>query len=156
MPRFSNPSFVPSLKDARYWSLDWIAENGIQGPFAYVILLKYEGGYKVLGQFATATGAFDDRRRLVEETGCRSYFLRAVRVSPAESPVVVGPGHPESREDLDRFRDALSTGDETLITSAELPAYRQWAARTVQDRPSYRRVDRDAPRFNPLRNQAPF
>jgi hypothetical protein len=136
MPRFTAPGFVTSLKQARYWSLDWISENGVEGPFKYVVLLKADSGYKVCGEYATATEAFDDRRRLVEETGVRSYFLRAVRVVPVE---VVGPGHPESREDLDRFRDALNTGDETLIAPQELPAFRSWATQTIESRPEYRR-----------------
>lgn len=54
MPRFFSPRTCPSLKEARYWSLDWISENGIQGPFEYVVLLKSEEGYKVMGQYATA------------------------------------------------------------------------------------------------------
>jgi hypothetical protein len=151
MPRFTEPRFVASLKDARYWSLDWISENGIQGPFRYVVLLKQDGGYQVLGEWATATEAFEDRRNLVAETGTRSYFLRAVRVG-----VVVRPGDPETREDLDRFRDALNTGDESLIASEELPAYRQWAARTIEDRLEYQRVDRDAPRFVDTHGEVPF
>jgi hypothetical protein len=137
MPRFITPSFVASLKDARYWSLDWCVENNIEGPFNYVILRKQEGGYKVYAQWSTATEAFEDRRRLVAETGERSYFLRAGRVVPVEECVVVGPGHPESREDLDRFRDALATGDESLIPSAELGTFRQWATKEIEDRPEY-------------------
>jgi hypothetical protein len=144
MPLFSTPGFVPSLKEAKAWSLDWIAENSIQGPFEYLILLKTDGGYQTHGRFATATEAFDARRQLVADTGIRGYFLRAVRVQPVE---VVGPGHPDSREDLDRYRDALATGDESMLEPGEVPAYRQWAARTIQDRPAYQRVDRDAPRF---------
>ena len=139
MPRFTNPNFVPSLKDARYWSLDWISENGIEGPFHYVVLLKSDTGYNVLGEYATATEAFEDRRRLVEETGTRSYFLRAVRVRPVE---VVGPNHPESREDVDRWRDALRTGDETLVEPAELASYRHWAAQEIQSRPLYQPTSR--------------
>jgi hypothetical protein len=137
MTRFTTPSFVASLKDARYWSLDWCVENNIEGPFNYVILRKQEGGYKVFGQYATATEAFDDRRLLVAETGDRAFFLRAVRVVPVEECVVVGPGHPESREDLDLYRDALATGDESLIPSAELGTFRQWAAKEIEDRPAY-------------------
>ncbi len=136
MPRCTPSGYVASLKQARYWSLDWIAENSIEGPFKYVVLLKADGGYNILGEYATASEAFDDRRRLVEETGVRSYFLRAVRVVPDE---VVEPGHPEAREDLDRFRDALNTGDETLIESCELPAFRSWASQTIESRPEYRR-----------------
>lgn len=131
MARFTAPSFVASLKDARYWSLDWIAENGIQGPFNYVVLLKKQGGYSVLGQWATASEAFDDRRRLVAETGNRSYFLRAVRVVPIEECIVVGPDHPDSREDLDRFRDALATGDDSLIAPEEFGSYQQWVSREI-------------------------
>jgi hypothetical protein len=128
MPLFTTPGFVSSLKQARYWSLDWISENSIEGPFHYVILLKADGGYQVHGEFATATEAFDARRELVAETGTRSYFLRAVRVG-----VVVRPGDPETREDLDRYRDALASGDETLIPETELPTYRSWAARSDHD-----------------------
>jgi hypothetical protein len=131
MARFTNPSFVASLKDSRYWSLDWIAENGIQGPFAYVVLLKKQGGYSVLGQWATASEAFDDRRLLVAETGNRSYFLRAVRVVPIEECIVVDASHPDSREDLDRFRDALATGDDSLIASEEFGSYQHWVSREI-------------------------
>jgi len=137
MPRFITPSFVASLKDARYWSLDWCVENNIEGPFNYVILRKQEGGYKVYAQWSTATEAFEDRRRLVAETGERSYFLRAVRVVPVEETIVIGPDSPESREDLDRFRDALATGDESLIALGELGSFRSWAAKEIQDRPAY-------------------
>ena len=156
MPRYIDPGFCPSLKEARYWSLDWIAENGIAGPFNYVVLLKGDSGYKVMGQYATASEAFDDRRRLVEETGIRSYFLRAVRVVPIEEQVVVGAQHPESKEDLDRWRDALNSGDESLIPEAELPAFRSWAASTIENRPAYQPVDRDAPRFSSTHGEIPF
>jgi hypothetical protein len=147
MPRFISPGFVSSLKDARYWSLDWVKEQNIAGPFAYVVLLKDGNGYRVFGQYATATEAFDDRRLLCEEHGFRGFFLRAVRVVPVEECVVIDGTHPESREDLDRWRDALATGDESLVPSQEQNSFRQWAARTVQDRTAYRRVDRNAPRF---------
>ena len=156
MPRYDDPGFCHSLKEARYWSMDWIAENGIQGPFEYVVLLKSDNGYKVMGQYATASEAFDDRRRLVEETGTRSYFLRAVRVYPIDTCEVIGPGHPESKEDLDRWRDALSTGDESLVPEAELPSFRTWAAQTIENRPAYQRVDRDAPRFAGAHGEIPF
>jgi len=92
MPRYVTPGYVSSLKQARYWSLDWIAENGIAGPFQYVVLLKADGAYKVIGQYATATEAFEDRRLLVEETGIRTYFLRAVRVMPVEETEVPKAG----------------------------------------------------------------
>ena len=139
MPRYITPGYVSSLKQARYWSLDWIAENGIAGPFQYVVLLKADAAYKVIGQYATATEAFEDRRLLVEETGIRTYFLRAVRVMPVDDTEVVDALHPESREDLDRWRDALDTGNEDLISSAELPSFRCWAASTIENRPEYRR-----------------
>jgi hypothetical protein len=147
MSRFISPGFVSSLRDARYWSLDWVKEQNIAGPFAYVVLLKDGNGYRVFGQYATATEAFDDRRLLCEEHGTRSFFLRAVRVVPVEECIVIDGTHPESREDLDRWRDALATGDETLVPTEEQNSFRQWAARTIEDRPLYQRVDRDAPRF---------
>lgn len=137
MPRYVNPGFVPSLKEARYWSLDWISENGVAGPFSYVVLLKADGGYKVYGEYATATEAFEDRRRLVEETGTRSFFLRALRVQPVEDTVVVTADSPEARDDLDRWRDALATCDESLIGPDELPVYRSWAAKEIGSRPLY-------------------
>lgn len=139
MPFFETPGFVPSLREARYWGMDWIAENNIAGPFAYVVLLKADGGYRVYGQFASATEAFSARRDLVAETGKRSYFLRAVRIRPVE---VVGPGHPDSREDLDRYRDALATCDDSLIAPEELSAFRQWAAKEIEDRPLYQPTSR--------------
>ena len=139
MSRFNAPGFVTSLKDARYWSLDWIAENGIEGPFAYVILLKDGTGYKIFGQYATATEAFEDRRLLCEEHGTRSFFLRAVRLRPV---VIVGPDDSDSCEDLDRWRDALATCDETLIADSERPAYRQWAAKEIGSRSLYRPTSR--------------
>ena len=131
MPRFISPGFVSSLKDARYWSLDWVKEQNIAGPFAYVVLLKEGTGYKVFGQYATATEAFDDRRLLCEEHGIRSFFLRAVRIVPVEECVVIDGTHPESREDVDRWRDAFATADESLIADAERPAYRQWVSREI-------------------------
>jgi len=142
MPRFISPGFVSSLKDARYWSLEWVKEQNIAGPFAYVVLLKDGTGYRVFGQYATATEAFDDRRLLCEEHGVRGFFLRAVRVVPVEECVVVDGNHPDSREDLDRWRDALATGDESLLGPDELPSYRQWAAKEIQDRPLYQPTSR--------------
>lgn len=139
MPRYEDPGFVSSLKEAKFWNLDWIAENGIEGPFTYVILLKDGSGYKTFGQYATATEAFEDRRLLCEQHGTRSFFLRAIRVRPGE---VVGPRHPDSREDLDRWRDALASCDETLIADSERPAYRQWAAKEIGSRPLYQPTSR--------------
>lgn len=140
MPRFTAPGSISSLKDARYWSLEWIKENDIQGPFNYVVLQKTsDGGYTAHGEYATATEAFDDRRRLVDELGTRSLFLRAVRVKPVD---VVGPDHPDSREDLDAWRDALSSGDDSLLPTDQLPAFRQWAAKEVRDRPLYQPTSR--------------
>jgi len=153
MPRFDSPGFVASLKDARYWSLDWVREQNVAGPFQYVVLHKEGNGYKVFGQYATATEAFDDRRLLCEEHGNRSFFLRAVRVVPVEECVVVDPGHPESREDLDRWRDALSTGDESLVPEAELSSFRSWAASTIESRPEYRRSSSRGAR---LHGEIPF
>lgn len=153
MPLFTSPGFVSSLKEARYWSLDWCQEQQIQGQFNYVVLLKADGGYRVFGQFSTATEAFDARRQLVADTGVRGYFLRAVRVTPVEETIVIGPGYPESREDLDRWRDALSTGDETLIPSEEIGSFRQWAASAIENRPEYRR---SASRGARLHGEIPF
>jgi hypothetical protein len=131
MTLFRSPSYVASLRDARFWSLDWIKEKGISGPFAYVVLLKAGAGYRWFGQFAASSDAFAARRQLVAEHGTPSFFVRAVRVVPVEECIVVGPGHPESREDLDRFRDALATGDDSLIASDELGSYRQWVSREI-------------------------
>jgi hypothetical protein len=66
---------------------------------------------------------------------------------------VVGPGHPESREDLDRWRDALSTGDESLVPEAELSSFRSWAASTIESRPEYRRSSSRGAR---LHGEIPF
>lgn len=129
MPLFQSPSFVASLRDARFWSLDWIQENAISGPFAYVVLLKHGTGYRWFGQFGAASDAFAARRQLVAEHGTPSFFVRAVRIVPVEDCVVIDGTHPESREDVDRWRDALATADESLIADAELPAYRQWVSR---------------------------
>lgn len=142
MPRFNHPSFVASLKDARYWSLDWIEEQNIAGPFAFVVLLKHGTGYKVFGQYATATEAFADRRLLVDEHGTRSFFLRAVRITPVEETIVIGPDHPDSLEDLDVWRDALATGSESLIPAEQLGAFRSWAAKEIEDRPLYQPTSR--------------
>jgi hypothetical protein len=76
---------------------------------------------------------------LCEQHGTRSFFLRAIRVRPGE---VVGPRHPDSREDLDRWRDALASCDETLIADSERPAYRQWAAKEIGSRPLYQPTSR--------------
>jgi hypothetical protein len=130
MALFDPPSFVSSLRDAKAWSLDWISQNQVEGPFKYLILLKAGDGYTCHGEFATATEAFAARRDLVGSTGVTKYFLRAVRVRPVED-VTGGSFDAETREDLDRWRDALATGDESLLSSKEVPAYRRWASRNV-------------------------
>ena len=59
----------------------------------------------------------------------------------------------ESLEDLDRWRDALSTGDESLIPEAELGSFRSWAASTIENRPEYRRSTSQGAR---LHGEIPF
>jgi hypothetical protein len=126
---YSSPRFTASLKDSRLWSLDWVQQNGVDGPFHFVVCLKVEGGYSLMGEFATATEAFSARRELVASTGTTSYFLRAVRVRP-----VVADGG----EDLDCFRDALRTGNESLVPAHKQTEYKEWAAMTVAKRRAYR------------------
>jgi hypothetical protein len=126
---YSSPRFTASLKDSRLWSLDWVQQNGVAGPFHFVLCLKVEGGYSLLGEYATATEAFAARRELVASTGTTAYFLRAVRVRP----VVADTG-----EDLDCFRDALRTGDESLVPASLRSEYKAWAAMTVAKRGAYR------------------
>ena len=129
MALYSSPRFTASLKDSRLWSLDWVQQSGVAGPFHYVLCLKVEGGYSLLGEYATATEAFAARRDLVASTGTTSYFLRVVRVIP----VAIGTG-----EDLDCFRDALRTGNESLIPAHKQAEYKAWAAMTVAKRGAYR------------------
>jgi hypothetical protein len=136
-PLFEQAAFVRDLKEHRFWSLEWVSSNGVEGPFEYVVLRKREGGgYDHFGTFETATLAFEARRGLVSSTGETNYFLRCKRVPQVFE--VVGPEHPESREDLDRWRDVYRTGDEGLLNEEELPAYRDWCARLVNTR-SYAR-----------------
>ena len=133
MALFKQAAYVRDLKEHRLWSLEWVTDNGIEGPFTYVILRKREGGgYDQLGEFETASQAFDARRQLVAESGDPKFFLRCRRV-PKEVEII-GPEHPESREDLDRFRDVYRTGDEGLLSEKELPAYRAWCARLASSR----------------------
>ena len=129
MSLYSSPCFTTSLKDSRLWSLDWVEQNGIVGPFIFVLCLKVQGGYSLLGEYATATEAFVARRQLVASTGTASYFLRAVRVRP----VVADTG-----EDLDCFRDALRTGNDSLVPAHKQSEYKAWAAMTVAKRGAYR------------------
>ena len=129
MALYSSPRFTASLKDSRLWSLDWVQQSGVAGPFHYVLCLKVEGGYSLLGEYATATEAFAARRDLVASTGTTSYFLRVVRVIP----VAIDTG-----EDLDCFRDALRTGNESLIPAHKQAEYKAWAAMTVAKRGAYR------------------
>ena len=131
-PLFDQNRFTASLKDSRLWSLDWVRDAGVEGPFHYVVCLKVEGGYDLLGEFATATEAFAARRELVASTGTTAYFLRAVRVAP------VAPVTDDTGEALDLFRDALRSGDESLVPPHQLAEYRSWAAKTVASRPAYR------------------
>ena len=152
MALFENAQFVRDLKEHRFWSLSWVSENGVEGPFEYVVLRKREGGgYDHFGTFETATLAFEARHGLVSSTGETNYFLRCKRVP--QNVEVVGPAHPESREVLDRWRDALSTGDEGLIPDTELPAFRSWAASTIESRPEYRRSSPGGAR---LHGEIPF
>jgi hypothetical protein len=129
-PLFEKALFTASLRDSKLWSLEWVRDNNVTGPFKYVVCTKTESGYSLLGEFATATEAFAARRELVASTGSSKFFLRCLRVAPVE---VVGPNHPDSREDLDRWRDALSTGDASLVPAEQRSAYQVWAAR--QDLP---------------------
>ena len=129
MALYSSPRFTASLKDSRLWSLDWVQKSGVSGPFHYVLCLKVVGGYSLLGEYATATEAFAARRELVASTGTTAYFLRAVRVRP----VVADTG-----EDLDCFRDALRTGNETLVPAHKQAEFKAWAAMTVAKRGAYR------------------
>ena len=131
-PLYDQNRFTASLKDSRLWSLDWVRDAGVEGPFNYIICQKVEGGYDLLGEFATATESFAARRELVASTGTTSYFIRAVRVSP------VAPVADDTGEALDLFRDALRSGDESLIPPHQLAEYRSWAAKTVASRPVYR------------------
>ncbi len=138
MALFTNTQFIRDLKEHKLWSLEWTRDNGIEGPFTYVVLRKREGGgYDQHGEFSTATEAFEARRQLVADKGDTKFFLRCRRVP--QFVEVVGPDHPDSREDLDRWRDALSTGNETLVPAEELGSFRQWAASTIENRPEYRR-----------------
>ncbi len=74
--------------------------------------------------------------------------------TPLRSARLFGPAHPESREDLDRWRDALSTGDETLIPAGRSSAsFRSWAASTIENRPEYRRSTSHGAR---LHGEIPF
>jgi len=134
---FEQAQFIRDLKEHRLWSLEWVTSNGIEGPFEYVILQKRPGGgYDHHGTFETATLAFTARRELVATTGETNYFLRCRRIP--QFVEVIGPEHPDSREDLDRFRDAYRTGDESLLSEEELPAYKAWCSRLVNSR-SYAR-----------------
>jgi len=134
---FDQAQFIRDLKESRLWSIQWTRENGIDGPFDYVVLRKREGGgYDHHGTFETASLAFEARRELVSQTGHTNYFLRCRRIP--QFVEVVGPDHPESREDLDRFRDVYRTGDEGLLSEEELPSYKAWCSRLVNSR-SYSR-----------------
>lgn len=127
-PLFDQSVFIRDLKAHRLWSLEWVSENDVEGPFTYVVLRKREGGgYDQHGEFPTATQAFEARRQLVAERGDTKFFLRCRRVP--QFIETVGPNHPDSREDLDRWRDAARTGDPSLITDDERPAFTSWVSR---------------------------
>ena len=130
-PLYDQNRFTASLKDSRLWSLDWVRDAGVEGPFNYIICQKVEGGYDLLGEFATATDAFAARRELVASTGTNAYFIRVLRVVPVTD---------DTGEALDLFRDALRSGNESLIPPHQLAEYRSWAAKTVASRPAYRAI----------------
>ena len=109
--------------------MDWVRDAGVEGPFNYVLCLKVEGGYDLLGEFATASEAFATRRDLVASSGTNAYFIRVLRVVPVTD---------DTGEALDLFRDALRSGDESLVPPHQLAEYRSWAAKTVASRPAYR------------------
>lgn len=132
MALFDQVQFVRDLKQHRFWSLEWTRDNNVEGPFEYVVLRKREGGgYDHYGTFETATLAFAARRELVSHTGNTNYFLRCRRVP--QFVEVVGPGHPDAGEPLDRFRDAYRTGDTSFLSDNERPAFTSWVAK--QDSP---------------------
>ena len=130
MALFTNSQFIRDLSEHRLWSLSWVQDNGIKGPFTYVILRKREGGgYDQHGEFPTANEAFEARRQLVTERGDAKFFLRCRRVLPVVD---------DSGEDLDCFRDALRTGDHTWVPANQLAEFKAWASKTVSSRAAYR------------------
>ena len=79
MPKHASPFYVESLDQFRCGRLDKSREGDAGTPFRFLILLPVEGGYMAFGQYVDLIEALAGHRRLVEETGNRSYYLHAVR-----------------------------------------------------------------------------
>lgn len=72
-----NRRLVKDFKSGKLWSLEWIKENQVTVEFDYVIVKKHPSGYLILGEFSTATEAFNARRQYVSETGDTKVFIKA-------------------------------------------------------------------------------
>ena len=81
MNRITPPQKFSSLKESKYWSIDWARDTFPNSQFAFYILRKVgEGDYEVHGYAHTPDDAFRLRRELVEETGITNYFVRAKQI----------------------------------------------------------------------------
>lgn len=132
MKRLNPPTRFSNLKAERMWSLEFSEQNFPQDPFVFHVLLKTgENIYEDHGYATTATDAFKLRRELVAETGITRFFIRAKRLQ----------NQPQVEEEgcCDLWRDAFQSGDESLIPTNQMTAYRNWAAKRVEGRREYSR-----------------
>ena len=143
MNRITPPQKFSSLKESKYWSIDWARDTFPNSQFAFYILRKVgEGDYEVHGYAHTPDDAFRLRRELVEETGVKNYFVRAKQIRKT-TIWAEAPGQTE-----DAFRDAMQSGDDSHIAPEQRDEFNRYAARTIAERTAYARVNRDAPRWS--------
>ena len=143
MTRINPPARFTSLKEEKYWSLEFSAEKFPNDNFRFYVLRKVApDSYESHGWESEPGEAFALRRELVAETGITNYFVRAKRFVKTHA-YAEAPGQTE-----DAWRDAMNSGDDSHIAPEQRAEFDKWAARVVTERSAYARVDRDAPRWS--------
>lgn len=106
MTRFNPPQRFTSLKEQKFWSLEFSADKFPDDDFRFYVLRKVsEGSYEAHGWTTEPSEAFALRRELVAETGATNYFVRAKRVVKT----YMDP-HGDDDSALDFFRDKFAEG----------------------------------------------
>ena len=106
MQRLNPPVRFTSLKDEKFWTLEFAEDKLPDAQFNFFVLRKAaEGSYESHGWASEPSEAFALRRELVSETGITNYFVRAKRVTKT---FISSDGDDDAA--LDFFRDKHNEG----------------------------------------------
>ena len=106
MQRLNPPVRFTSLKEEKFWTLEFAEDKLADDDFRFYVLRKAaEGSYESHGWASEPSEAFALRRELVSETGITNYFVRAKRVTKR---FISSDGDDDSA--LDFFRDKHDEG----------------------------------------------